>query len=249
MPSVFGGKGASLVRLPLIRTVVQGNKVLLRIVGSALAPVGSADNLFLGPNGYVSDPEQAQDFVAKISEETTIIENPGAPGKSAYELWLMEGNEGTQEEYLNSLKGKPGQNATDAQIAAKVNEWLTSYPPAKGENATPQQIDEAVQAYMATKPPLKGDQGPSSKVSLGTISLSQNAVLAIVAGDRDLTFTVNGILAGDDVFLFPVNHLPSGYFIKSVVATENNRLSVRLNAPLLAIGASYNITCRVVVLR
>ncbi len=32
----------------------------------------------------------------------------GAPGKSAYEVWLTQGNEGTVDDYLASLKGNPG---------------------------------------------------------------------------------------------------------------------------------------------
>ena len=32
----------------------------------------------------------------------------GEPGKSAYELWKEQGNDGTIEDFLNSLKGKQG---------------------------------------------------------------------------------------------------------------------------------------------
>lgn len=36
----------------------------------------------------------------------------GEDGKSAYEIWLEQGNEGTKQEFLDSLKGKDGKNAT-----------------------------------------------------------------------------------------------------------------------------------------
>ena len=35
---------------------------------------------------------------------------PGAPGKSAYDIWLEAGNTGTEEDYLASLKGEKGDS-------------------------------------------------------------------------------------------------------------------------------------------
>lgn len=32
----------------------------------------------------------------------------GDPGDSAYEIWLQEGNRGTEADFLKSLKGDPG---------------------------------------------------------------------------------------------------------------------------------------------
>ena len=34
----------------------------------------------------------------------------GTDGKSAYEIWLDEGNQGTEQDFLNSLKGEDGQD-------------------------------------------------------------------------------------------------------------------------------------------
>lgn len=36
-------------------------------------------------------------------------------GNSAYEEWLKAGNEGTEEDFLNSLKGRDGENGKDAK--------------------------------------------------------------------------------------------------------------------------------------
>lgn len=33
----------------------------------------------------------------------------GEPGKSAYEIWKEQGNDGTIEDFLNSLRGKQGR--------------------------------------------------------------------------------------------------------------------------------------------
>ena len=39
-------------------------------------------------------------------------------GKSAYELWLEAGNSGTEQEYLDSLKGKDGKSVYDSWLEA-----------------------------------------------------------------------------------------------------------------------------------
>lgn len=95
----------------------------------------------------------------------------------------------------------------------------------------------------------RGMPGPSSKVSLGTITLAQNALVAISAGVRTLTLPLQGVLAGDDLTIHPVGALPAGYAIHGIAATAANTVQVTLTAPLLAIGASYSIPCRVNALR
>jgi uncharacterized protein (TIGR02145 family) len=39
----------------------------------------------------------------------------GVDGLSAYEIWLSNGNNGTEQDYLNSLMGQPGNNVADDQ--------------------------------------------------------------------------------------------------------------------------------------
>lgn len=41
-------------------------------------------------------------------EETIKQGPPGEPGKSAYDIWLDQGNVGTEQDFLDSLKGEPG---------------------------------------------------------------------------------------------------------------------------------------------
>jgi hypothetical protein len=82
---------------------------------------------------------------------------------------------------------------------------------------------------------------------LGTITLAQTAAIAISAGTRRLTVSTPlawNVRAGDDLALFPVS-IPAGYATHDVAVTADNTISVGLTAPLLAIGASYSIQCRV----
>ena len=41
----------------------------------------------------------------------------GEPGKSAYQLWLDEGNEGSEADYLETLKGTPGPSAYETWLS------------------------------------------------------------------------------------------------------------------------------------
>ncbi len=88
---------------------------------------------------------------------------------------------------------------------------------------------------------------PTAKL-LGTVTVSQTAGIALSAGIRSLVLAVPtalGVKAGDNIQLFPTGALPAGYAIHNAVATAANQLTVYFTAPLLAIGASFSIPCRV----
>lgn len=63
----------------------------------------------------------------------------GKEGKSAYEIWLDLGGEGTEQEYLASLKGQDGYTPqkgvdywTALDRAAIVDDVLSALPAAEG---------------------------------------------------------------------------------------------------------------------
>lgn len=69
------------------------------------------------------------------------IKLEGAPGKSAYEIWLEAGNTGTREDFLNSLKGRDGINGLSGKDATADGAYemllgLNVYC----ENATPNEV-------------------------------------------------------------------------------------------------------------
>lgn len=459
MPEFRTPPQAPVVRVPLFRAVEWEGKVLIELVGARTVPADLSSTLYLGPEGYTSDPGEAQNFA---SSDNVTIESPGAPGKSAYQLWLDAGNTGTYADYYASLKGPKGddasasdidasvaayldanppipgqdgadatpqqiaqavatylqahppaagQNATPTQIAAAVNDWLTANPPAKGEqgiqgipgepgkdatdtqvavqvasymsahpapagpagqNATDIQVAQAINTYFAAHPVAdgksveirvdsgqiqarqtggqwtnlvslaaltgatgnpgvdgkqvelqktataiqwrltgdtwtdlvllsaitgpqgaKGDTGNTgsagsaatitagtvtknapgtsptvtnsgnssaatfnfglpiglSGVQVGTVTLAETAIVAISAGVRTLTFTVSGVIAGEPLEIYPNGSLPNGYGIFGAIATATNTVQVTLIAPLLAIGASYSIPCKIIAFR
>lgn len=72
------------------------------------------------------------------------IKLEGAPGKSAYEIWLESGHSGTREDFLNSLKGQDGRNGDDG-LPGKDASAQGSYEMLMGlnvycENSTPDEV-------------------------------------------------------------------------------------------------------------
>ena len=98
------------------------------------------------PDSVVSDPEYltAVEIKALIAEATRPVQSPGEPGKSAYELALDNGFEGSLEEYLESLVGPPG-------VDAEGHPGKSAY-----ELALDNGFEGSVQEYLAE---LKGDPG------------------------------------------------------------------------------------------
>lgn len=94
----------------------------------------------------------------------------------------------------------------------------------------------------------QGAAGTPATTLLGTIVLTETAVVAINAGTRRLTVvtpTAWGVTTGQPIIINPVSTVPAGYATHDAYATAANTLSVGITAPLLAIGASYSITCQV----
>ena len=52
-----------------------------------------------------------------IADAHAIVAKPGKDGKSAYQIAVDNGFEGSESEWLASLKGKPGDDAPDQSAA------------------------------------------------------------------------------------------------------------------------------------
>lgn len=136
-------------------------------------------------------------------------------------------------------------------MAASITAYFVANPPPAGQVPTDAQVAAQVAIYLTAHPPAAG---PSPLVTIGTVTIAQTAVIAISAGIRTITFTgLAGLLTTDNVLLFPVVTagvgIPDGYAIHNAWCSAAGTLKVALSAPLLAIGASYSIPCRVIVLR
>lgn len=65
------------------------------------------ENLNAESLGVLRDIEKR---LAKLEETGGSV---GADGKSAYDIWLENGNTGTKEDFINSLRGADGENGVD----------------------------------------------------------------------------------------------------------------------------------------
>ena len=75
---------------------------------------------------YLQD-ENTSYTITKIITITVLP--PGAPGKSAYDIWLDQGNIGTEQDYLNSLKGADASSTmleTERQFTGFETQTLTN---------------------------------------------------------------------------------------------------------------------------
>jgi hypothetical protein len=50
-----------------------------------------------------------------LTERGSALGMPGSPGLSAYQIWLSQGNSGTEQDFLDSLVGAPGTNGFDGE--------------------------------------------------------------------------------------------------------------------------------------
>ena len=74
-------------------------------------------NIEVGFHG-ASAYEVAVDNGFQGSEQEWLNSLRGADGQSAYQLWLAKGNVGSEEEFLHSLKGTDGLSAYEAWLKA-----------------------------------------------------------------------------------------------------------------------------------
>lgn len=175
-----------------------------------------------GPKG-----EDGKDGTNGVDGRDGISYPPPADGKDG-----LNGKDG--KDGLNGIDGTNGKDApppSDYQVSAAVSACLAVNPPPAGKEGP------------------RGPIGPSAVVPLGNITISQTAAIAIAAGIRSLNFSVPGLLKDDNVLVFPSAALPAGYAIHGAIALANGSLQVTLTAPLLAIGATFSIPCRVIALR
>lgn len=158
----------------------------------------------------------------------------------------------------NDLVALADLEPSQSEVQQRVNTYIAANPPADGKSVSLQASNGYIQfrqgdgawQNLVSLDAITGPRGASALVNLPNVTLTQNAAIAISAGIRTVTVTgVTGVLAGDALLLLPITDLPAGYAIHNAWSTVNNQVKVTLTAPLLAIGASYSITMRLVALR
>lgn len=102
----------------------------------------------------------------------------------------------------------------------------------------------------------KGDTGAAGATLIGQVIVGQTATIAIALGIREVTVALAGVVAGERYVAFARSYKlnggasfagrPAGYTVLDCACNAAGQITVSLNAPLLAIGSSYAITCDIV---
>ena len=122
--------------------------------------IALATNTYFRFNFFYTNGEQTHTITKTIS--MTVLP-PGAPGKSAYDIWLDQGNVGTEEDYLNSLKGQSAQ-LSSFETERTISGYGTQLLGNSGNHEIPilTLYGNAEQDVEYTKNLLKGFQEPVS---------------------------------------------------------------------------------------
>lgn len=117
---------------------------------------------------------------------------PGNNGMSAYELWLEQGNKGTEQDFLDSLRGDKGDPGVDGYTPVKGVDYFDGengkdgYTPVKGVD-----YFDGKDGYTPIKgidyfDGQKGDTGENGYTPVkGTDYFTQNDVAEMVAAVKN----------------------------------------------------------------
>lgn len=159
--------------------------------------------------------------------------NVGAKGDAG--IQGIKGDTGAQGS--QGIKGDTGLTGTKGDTG---NQGIA------GTNATTTAVaTNSTNGLMSAADKAKLD---SAVVLIGTVTVSETAILALSAGVRKVTVTAPGAVVGGNYLLFPTAATPANYALADVVCVVNGQLQVSVTAPILALGASYSFTCRLVKL-
>lgn len=133
----------------------------------------------------------------------------GLPGKSAYEIARTEGFKGTEEEWLDSLKGSPGPEGPKGDKGEKGDQGLVGPPGEtgpKGEDGDPFTYDMFTPEQLESLIGPKGDKGDAGeKGDTGNPGL---IVSDVEPTDPDITVWVNPTGDGEPIDYGKLSNLP-----------------------------------------
>lgn len=179
---------------------------------------------------------------ANLVALSALAGTPGAAGKSVYEVAVAAGYSGTAAQWLASLVGAPGNDgkSVEMQVASGNIQW---------------RVAGGTWATLVTLASLKGDPGAAGFTLVGQVVVGQTAAVAIALGIREVTVALAGAVVGERYQVFARSYRlnggasvagrPAGYALIDCVCNTAGQVTVSLNAPLLAIGSSYALTCDV----
>ena len=108
----------------------------------------------MGPQGEKGEPFRYEDFTPEQLEDLVKNIESGADGKSAYEIAKEFGFEGSEEEWLGSLRGPQGEQGPQGPMGPQGHSAYAAW------KALPQNANGTVEEFIES---LRGPMGPQGE--------------------------------------------------------------------------------------
>ena len=123
----------------------------------------------------------------EIIEKNTTVYKTAAPGASAYDVWISQGNKGTRQDYLTSLKGSNGTNGTNAvAYAVPANNGLNGLNGTNAESPKPCTTYQDEEGTIISCPDGSKTIIPRQEVTNGTVLFQTDPITC------DVTYKTEG---------------------------------------------------------
>lgn len=107
--------------------------------------------------GFITNTELEASVESALITAKASGEFDGQDGLSAYQIWLNEGNTGTEEDFLTSLKGEDGINGEKGEPGIDGKDGNDGYTPIKGiDYYTEEDKSEIINSVLNSLPTWSG---------------------------------------------------------------------------------------------
>ena len=197
-----------------VQTLIK--KVQVLVGGQIRYAEIDGDNTFTGNNTFLGDVTFSGNVEGLPEGPAGPQGDPGPEGKSAYQIWLDEGGVGTEEDFLESLKGPKGDTGAAGADGATGPQGA---PGPQGESAYQIWLDEGNSGTEADFiNSLKGEDG-----NTGTIIAIENQTISdptSINMDDELIITSSNSLDIASVLETITKSIAIGWTVKNTGTTD-----------------------------
>jgi|TARA_R110000765_G_C18900376_1_gene603979 hypothetical protein len=149
--------------------------------------------------GILDAPFDGLEYIRKNGDWVALELNDGIDGESSYDIWINEGNSGSEDDFLNSLKGDQGEQGLSAYDVA-VNNGYTLSESAWIESLNGEDGNSG----------LDGDSAYDIWLSLGNEGSEADFLEDLEGPTRVSSDSDNSATIGSDGFIFVSDTLKEG---------------------------------------